>query len=238
MRYLGGKSQGGTWQRIINLIPPHSTFIEPFAGGAAITRLKKPAGLTILVEKSVRQARNLRAIAHATVINGCGMEFLETHKFTANEFVYADPPYVHSTRKSGHRYEHELTDADHERLLACLLRLPCRVLLSAYQSELYSKILVGQWQCEKFEVMTRGHTWATECLWFNYPRPETLHDLSHVGTDYRERWRIEKRRRRWTARLAKLDALERAALFSALVDVMAAAGDSAVTGAAPWVRGP
>jgi hypothetical protein len=55
-----------------------------------------------------------------------------------------------------------------------------------------------------------------------------LHDLRYVGGSARERWRIEKRRRRWRARLARLDPLERATLFSALVDVM---GPAAVSGA-------
>lgn len=45
MPYLGGKSQAGTYQRIINLIPPHDVYIEPFLGGGAIARLKRPARL-------------------------------------------------------------------------------------------------------------------------------------------------------------------------------------------------
>jgi site-specific DNA-adenine methylase len=43
MPYIGGKSQAGVYQRIINLIPPHRVYVEPFLGGGAILRLKSPA---------------------------------------------------------------------------------------------------------------------------------------------------------------------------------------------------
>jgi DNA adenine methylase len=32
MRYVGGKNHAGTYQRIINLIPPHRVYIEACAG--------------------------------------------------------------------------------------------------------------------------------------------------------------------------------------------------------------
>ena len=43
MGYPGGKNAAGVYQKIINLMPPHRVYIEPFLGGGAIMRLKKPA---------------------------------------------------------------------------------------------------------------------------------------------------------------------------------------------------
>ena len=40
----------------------------------------------------------------------------------------------------------------------------------------------------------------TEVLWMNYPEPDELHDISCVGRDYRDRWRLKKLVRRWRAR--------------------------------------
>lgn len=217
MPYLGGKSQSGVTQRIINLIPPHEIYIEPFLGSGAIARIKRPARLTIGVDKTL--APNLALPAGVQLIAGCGIAFLENYTFSGGEFVYADPPYLHSTRRSRARYQHEMSDDDHRRLLRVLLALPCPVLLSGYPSALYDDTLNG-WQREQFRVMTRGHTWATEVLWFNYPRPSKLHDLAHVGANYRERWRIEKRRRRWRAKFAAMPDLERETIFLALVDAM------------------
>jgi DNA adenine methylase len=33
MGYPGGKSGAGVYQTIINLMPPHTVYIEPFLGG-------------------------------------------------------------------------------------------------------------------------------------------------------------------------------------------------------------
>jgi DNA adenine methylase len=232
MPYLGGKSQAGVYQRIINLIPPHDVYLEPFLGGGAIMRLKRPARLSYGVDRS-RAALETALPAGASAVHGCGIDFLENFPWRGGEFVYADPPYLLSTRKSRARYEFEMTDAEHSRLLDVLRSLPCPVLLSGYPSALYDEALAG-WEREEFQVMTRGHTWATEVLWRNYPRPEVLHDVSFVGSGYRERLRIKRKRARWAARLARMPALERAALFSALVDAMgeAALDPRAVSGAA------
>lgn len=216
MAYLGGKSQSGTYQRIINLIPPHDVYIEPFLGSGAILRLKKPAAVSYGVDLA---APKPALLDRAHVLQGCGIDFLENFKWSGREFVYADPPYLHSTRGRA-RYQFEMSDEAHLRLLAVLKSLPCPVLLSGYPSAMYDDALTG-WHREEFQVMTRGHTWATEVLWFNYPRPTVLHDLAYVGENYRDRLRIKRKRARWAARLKRMPALERAALYSALVDAMA-----------------
>lgn len=226
MPYTGGKSQSGLYQRIINLIPPHRVYIEPFLGSGAIMRLKRPARRSIGLD--LGGPPELALPPGAEFLRADGIGFLESFPWTGEEFVYADPPYLPSTRGGRRHYRFEMTESDHVRLLRVLQAIPSKVLLSGYPSELYYNALSG-WPREEFQVMTRGHTLATEVLWFNYPRPAALHDLRYVGRDSRERWRIEKRRRRWRARLQRMPVLERATLFAALLDVM---GPAAVSGAA------
>jgi len=50
MTYPGGKAGAGVYQTIINLMPPHNVYIEPFLGGGAIMRMKRPARLNIGVD--------------------------------------------------------------------------------------------------------------------------------------------------------------------------------------------
>lgn len=50
MRYPGGKNAAGTYQKIINLFPPHRVYIEPFAGSAAILRLKRPTARNLAID--------------------------------------------------------------------------------------------------------------------------------------------------------------------------------------------
>jgi hypothetical protein len=245
MPYIGGKSQAGVYQRIISLIPPHAVYIEPFAGSFAIGRIKKPAKKNIAIDKDERAVAALPPGVER--ITGCGLTYLESYPWRGDEFVYLDPPYVLAARGGRRYYRHELSDDDHRwllRIVRWLTNLGVRVMLSGYPSELYHGegfgiepiFLLPGWDVETFEVMTRGHKWRTECVWFNFPRPVELHDHSHVGADRRARWNIERRRRRWRSRLEAMQPLERATLFAALVDVMgrdaiaAAASESGVAG--------
>jgi len=40
--YFGGKGGAGVAQQIINRMPPHTVYIEPFAGSGAVMRVKRP----------------------------------------------------------------------------------------------------------------------------------------------------------------------------------------------------
>jgi len=90
--------------------------------------------------------------------------------------IYADPPYVASTRAGNPAaYRHEMSDADHERLLKLLMAIPAMVLLSGYDCDLYRDTLSG-WECVCWHVTARaaGHSKTgkaqptrVECLWRN-----------------------------------------------------------------------
>ena len=141
--------------------------------------------------------------------------FLESYDFTGREFVYADPPYVLDSRLGGRLYRYEYTDEDHRRRLAVLAELPCPVMVSGYSSALYDASPLASWRTETFNAMTRRGI-ATEQIWMNYPAPSDLHDLRYLGSNFRERERIKRKKARWQAKLAKLDPLERAAIMECL----------------------
>ncbi len=95
---------------------------------------------------------------------------------------YVDPPYVTSTRK-GRKYTHEMTDADHNELIEVLLRVKGVVVLSGYDSSLYSPL--EGWHKITHETIAysaasvndtlqgEGARMAsakrTECIWVNRP---------------------------------------------------------------------
>jgi hypothetical protein len=153
--------------------------------------------------------------------HGDAVAWLESHQFTGSEFVYADPPYVMDSRRGGKLYRHEYDDADHVRLLDVLAGLPCAVMVSGYSSTIYDSSPLASWRTIDFNAMTRGGI-AIERLWMNYPEPAELHDLRYLGSNFRERERIKRKKARWQAKLAKLDPLERAAIMECLRELEAA----------------
>lgn len=78
--------------------------------------------------------------------------------------VYADPPYVVSTR-SPNLYRYEMSDADHELLLETLLAHPGPVALSGFDSPLYCETLQGWKPVELKGYAQRGT--RREMLWLN-----------------------------------------------------------------------
>ena len=93
-----------------------------------------------------------------------------------NVLIYADPPYVLSTRH-GKQYRHEMTDEQHKELLDTLSNHRGPVLLSGYDSDLYRDIL-HDWHRE--EIPSRAQTSGAriEVLWMNFERmaQETIWD--------------------------------------------------------------
>ena len=70
MAYAGGKGGPGVYQKIINLMPPHEVYIEPFVGGGAIMRLKRPARLNIGLDLS---GQALKLLAPAFSASGSNL---------------------------------------------------------------------------------------------------------------------------------------------------------------------
>jgi hypothetical protein len=221
MRFPGGKEGSGVYQKIINQIPPHKTYIEPFAGGAAILRLKKPAAASIAVDIDPCCTEKLAMLQISGLLVFCddAISYLKRYRWKGNEFIYCDPPYLMDTRLTQKRiYPFEFSSPDqHLELLSLLKSIPALIMISSYWSDLYFQTL-KDWRFIVYPASTRSTFKVKEFLWMNYPRPLTLHDYRYVGENFRERERIKRRQRRWAARLKKMAPLERAALLLAIVD--------------------
>lgn len=220
MTYAGGKNGAGVYQKIINLMPPHTTYIELFLGGGAILRLKRPArhNIGIDLDHNVQNIPALTAIfndARSEFIQTDALEYIKNYNFKGDELVYCDPPYMHQTRTKHNLYKHEMSDDDHINLLTILINLPCKVMISGYYTQIYNDILAN-WNVINFQAQTRSGKTATEYLWFNFDKPLKLHDYSFLGDDFRERERIKRKMQRWTARLQKMPPLERQAILGAI----------------------
>ena len=57
-RRLGSKANEATWKTIINQMPPHHTYIEPFLGWGAIMLHKLPAAHSICIDREEQKVKN------------------------------------------------------------------------------------------------------------------------------------------------------------------------------------
>jgi len=181
---------------------------------------KPPAARSIGVEIDRRTIDKFPMPEGVEVHCGDCVAFLRTFDCAqaGRVVVYADPPYVLSTRAhAGTRYRHDYSDADHMELLATLKGLPAsvKVILSGYPSELYDAELQG-WRTYEFQVATRGGP-RTERLWMNFEAGK-LHWAAFAGMDFKERQRIKRKAERWRDSYMKLPECERLAILAALMD--------------------
>jgi site-specific DNA-adenine methylase len=217
---------------LVNQIPPHSHLIVPFAGHCAIVRNMRLPSQVLINDLDGKVTRWWRRHLEETTLKPeteyspqieirqqCGLELLEEvrRRFLPGgvpPFVYLDPPYLLSTRKSATRYRHELTHDEHVRLLAIAKELPCRVMISGYSSKLYQQQL-ADWRHFDFPSQTRGGM-ATEHVWCNYAEPTELQDYRWLGRDRRERFKLVRREQNLIEKLSRLPAIERNALLMAI----------------------
>ncbi len=90
---------------------------------------------------------------------------------------YVDPPYVHAVRGDKNAYAHEMDDAQHRELAACLHRIKGRAVVSGYRCSLYEEIF-GTWHridgpeknCHSVRKPRR------ETLWLNFSPGRTGQD--------------------------------------------------------------
>lgn len=216
MRYPGGK--GKCYQRIINLMPAHSTYIESHLGGGAVMRHKKPAKANIGIDRDDKVIERWRQLPEVCeLVAGDATEYLRTYAFRGGELVYADPPYLKSTRRSsGALYRYDLDETDHVRLLDVLKGLPCMVMVSGYASPLYDDALAS-WRRVSFMAKTHVEL-REECVWLNFEAPAQLHDGTHLGSTFRERQSVKRRHQRWIDRLDHMPAVERGHLLALIRD--------------------
>jgi len=85
---------------------------------------------------------------------------------TSDVFIYADPPYLQSTRKK-YLYKYEMTDDEHLEMLDALKRHPGQVMISGYENDMYNSVLKG-WRKIKKDALAEGGAKREEVLWLNY----------------------------------------------------------------------
>jgi DNA adenine methylase len=247
-RYNGGKSGNGTYQGIINHIPPIDTLISLFTGNGGVERRINMRGGHIYLNDIDLDVHNRYSELHRTyshkyksclVGNTCGVWLMENIGITLmldlyktvlprRTLFYCDPPYLFDTRKGqGQLYTHEWQCEDHVRFLQCVNQKHKAGYLIAVNHPphlLYENMLQG-WNVYDYQSMTSSGKKMWDRLWYNYPPPTELQDYQYLGNNYRQREIISRRIKRQVSNIFKkygkderLNELQRNAAIQALID--------------------
>ena len=134
-----------------------------------------PVALDTYATRITSAAQRLR---HVTIENRNAAEMIRDYGKHSNVCIYADPPYLGSTRATGYRVEMKGDDA-HRELADALNECKASVVLSGYDAPLYADLFDG-WHRVDLQGATTlsGDTDRVEVLWSNRPLGEPdLFDL-------------------------------------------------------------
>lgn len=212
--YRGGK--GRSFRDIVNLMPPHTRYVETHLGGGAVVRNKRPAASSIGIELDPRVVAKWREapLEGLNVIQGDCHDILPTLGLRPGDLVYSDPPYPSTSRRHSRCYRHDYTERQHHELIDLLRASTAAVVISGYRCPLYDERL-SDWHRTDYRATTRRGV-VTECAWTNFQPGPPLHDYSYAGRDFREREALRRRRRNLVRSLERANDI---ALYAALADL-------------------
>lgn len=147
-----------------------------FKGFTSLTRSRTRRGINGNASEWMGAVEGLAAV-HArlwpVVIENMDAVDLIRREDGPGTLFYCDPPYLHETRAVTDAYAHEMTEADHVRLLQALADIEGRFLLSGYRNDLYDDIAERQgWTRHDFDMPNHAaggkvKRRMTECVWSN-----------------------------------------------------------------------
>lgn len=111
-------------------------------------------------------------LSKVIVTNQDGIKLIGKYSNDENTFIYADPPYHHSTRTSV-RYNVDMSNDEQERFIDECINAKCKILISGYDCDAYKRLEENGFTKVAFVVHTvtgEGNSKKdkTEYLWFNY----------------------------------------------------------------------
>lgn len=227
--YFGGKGGNGTYQAIINHVPPLTAYYSLYLGNCGVTRRIKPAKVSFLndIDPDVIKAweslelpvnyclHNLNAI---DVLKGLqdGRDIELTFGVPASErFILLDPPYRMDSRKSkANIYKFEVDEKHHSDLASQIVAMiDHKIMLCHYPDPFYDEVLAG-WHTYDYMSMTRNGL-VRDRIYYNYDLSNNLlHDYSYIGKNFRQREAWERKRLNFIKKLNELPELLRNSILS------------------------
>ena len=178
------------------------------AGGAATNWKRRIVGTNRQGQELLRLASRMAPIAarlHRVAIeNKDAVDLIRDYGTEPTVCIYADPPYLGSTRDGQYGMEMTADDA-HVALADALNECKASVVLSGYDAPLYAELFDGWHRLDlKAPTTLSGDTDRIEVLWSNRPlrEPDLFDQLDSMEAELAD-YRAEDRRKRESAEMRR-----------------------------------
>ncbi len=195
MRYVGNKNFAGVIEFLINRLPKSEEYFSLFMGSGGLENSVYTSAVTFICAEKNPKCKKYSSSTAVLAYNDY-KDLLEDYKgVMQRDFVFADPPYLFSSRRSGKRYyEFEFTHNDHLEFLGLMSNLKARVMITHPKNDLYDEHLKG-WFCEEYEYMSRqGIQKDAVYMNYDYKKLELL-NYNAMGSGFVERQGIKRQRK-------------------------------------------
>jgi site-specific DNA-adenine methylase len=203
--YIGNKDFSNVIHFLVNRLPKSKNYYSLFYGSGGLEKSIYTADAKFICAERNPDCKKHETSMTATIEYLDYKDLIEENVFTPDDFVFADPPYMFSTRRAGKKYyKFEFNLEDHKGFLRRMLSLPCRVMITHPECDLYNEYLKG-WKRVDLKYMTQ-QGWFTDSVYMNY-EPENIELLNYdcLGKDFTDRQRIKRQRKNIINKFKNLD---------------------------------
>lgn len=212
-KYVGNKDFSNVIHFLINRLPKSNNYYSLFFGSGGLEQSDYTREAFFVCAEKDPDCKDYLFSSTAIIKYNCYKKLIEDNVFTAEDFIFADPPYIFSTRNSGSKYyKFEFDSRSHIEFLNYMISLNCKIMITHPECDLYNENLKG-WSKEPFEYRGRN-SWIKDCVYTNYNQSDIeLLNFDALGEDFTDRQRIKRQRKNIVNKFINLDPLIRKAVI-------------------------
>ncbi len=215
-KYVGNKDFSNVIHFLINRLPKSKRYFSLFFGGGGLENSIYTAGAHFVCSEKNPDCKMYEVPTMATIDFFDYQDLIDAFVFDRSDFIFADPPYMFSSRTTGRKYyKYEFTEEDHIAFLDHIQNIQARVMITHPENDLYNSKL-SHWNKEPFSYMTRQGMY-NDCVYMNYSRADIeLLNYDCLGEDFTDRQRIKRQRSNVVTKFKNLDLHVRQAIVREL----------------------
>lgn len=213
MAYVGNKNFNGSVQKLAALIPKSNRYFSFCTGMGGLEFSDLLNGINwICAERDTGLHSYIKL--HCSTVFSTYQDLVVNFTFNGSDFIFFDPPYVLSSRRSGRKYyKHEWSVSQHYQALQFISATSAMVMLTHPPCKLYFDAL-PHFKFIPFNYASR-HGIFNDGIWVNYDISQLeLATTAAVGQNAMERQMIKRKLQSLKRKIDRLSLHEKQMFFA------------------------